>query len=610
MPTVRPFAYNTGTTISGTDQFGNIAVGVSNIDYSINPGGVKWWMGPDEDPGYVVCGTEPSGNQPNPVGGPAFVQFWRSSAKTENSFVSLTNYTFTQVFTTGLQAGEYLFSSGYWTSYPCQPSNSVAPTISGTNLIGNTLTGSTGTWSGVTSGYTYQWTSNGTNISSATGTTFTITETQAGATIAFVVTATNGCGSVSVTSSTITENSFISTWNTSNTSAGSSTSTQVTLPLESAGTYSGTIYWGDGTTSGLTYANRTRTYASAGTYVIKIAATTGNCTGFRFANTGDRLKILSVQRWGNLRLGNNGNQFNGCSNINLTSVADVLDTSGTTSFTGLFTNCTSLTSIANVNSWNVSAVTNFQECFGNTNFNSDISSWNVSNGTSFDFMFNGNTFFNQDISSWDVSKSTNFNFMFNGATSFNKNIGSWDVSKSTTFNSMFKGATSFNQNIGSWTIITSTTVNMGSMFEGATSFNQDIGSWRMYGVIDYNKMFQNATAFNNGGSSSINNWTIRPILTNYINMDNMFNGATAFDQNIGSWNIQYVDRFNSFMAGKTPSTFSSSNLDSIYNGWSTKTPVNGRSISFGTAKYTTSGASGRSTLTTTYSWTITDGGQA
>lgn len=584
MPTVRPFAYNTGTTISGTDQFGNIAVGVSNIDYSINPGGVKWWMGPDEDPGYVVCGTEPSGNQPNPVGGPAFVQFWRSSAKTENSFVSLTNYTFTQVFTTGLQAGEYLFSSGYWTSYPCQPSNSVAPTISGTNLIGNTLTGSTGTWSGVTSGYTYQWTSNGTNISSATGTTFTITETQAGATIAFVVTATNGCGSVSVTSSTITENSFISTWNTSNTSAGSSTSTQVTLPLESAGTYSGTIYWGDGTTSGLTYANRTKTYASAGTYVIKIAATSGNCTGFRFNNSGDRLKILSVQRWGNLRLGNNSGYFNGCSNMNLTGVTDALTTTNTTTFQTAFFQCSSLTGIANVNSWDMSNVTILQECFRNSNFNSDISSWNVGNSTTFQLMFNGNT-------------------------SFNQNIGSWDVSKSTNFTGMFNGATSFNQNIGSWIIITSSTVNMASMFEGATSFNQDIGSWRMYGVIDYNNMFKNATSFNNGGSSSINNWTIRPILTAFINMNNMFENATAFDQNIGSWNIQYVDRFNSFMAGKTPSTFSSSNLDSIYNGWSTKTPISGRAISFGTAKYTAAGAAGRSTLTTTYSWTITDGGQ-
>ena len=67
MATTRPFAYNTGSTIDGTTQVGNIAIGVSDQDYSQNPGGVKWWMGPDEDLGYVIAHEVPAGDQPTQI---------------------------------------------------------------------------------------------------------------------------------------------------------------------------------------------------------------------------------------------------------------------------------------------------------------------------------------------------------------------------------------------------------------------------------------------------------------------------------------------------------------------------------------------------------------
>jgi hypothetical protein len=91
-------------------------------------------------------------------------------------------------------------------------------------------------------------------------------------------------------------------------------------------------------------------------------------------------------------------------------------------------------------------------------------------------------------------------------------------------------------------------------------------------------------------------------------MDNMFNGAVAFNQDIGNWNISGVTVINNFMQGKTPLTFSTTNLDAIYDGWSTKNPKPNLSISFGTAKYTSASSAGRAVLTGTYGWTITDGG--
>ncbi len=49
MSTSRPFAYNTGSTISGTIQLGDLAIGVDQLDYTGGVGGVRWWEGPDED---------------------------------------------------------------------------------------------------------------------------------------------------------------------------------------------------------------------------------------------------------------------------------------------------------------------------------------------------------------------------------------------------------------------------------------------------------------------------------------------------------------------------------------------------------------------------------
>jgi hypothetical protein len=117
MATSRPFAYNTGSTISGTEQIGDLAIGVDDLDYDGGVGGVTWWNGPDEDLGYVICRPNVTGNQPNPVGIPAYIRFLRSKFKTEESFVNLVNIVFNQTFTTGDECKTYLNNNGFWTSW-------------------------------------------------------------------------------------------------------------------------------------------------------------------------------------------------------------------------------------------------------------------------------------------------------------------------------------------------------------------------------------------------------------------------------------------------------------------------------------------------------------
>ena len=141
MATSRPFAFNTGSTISGTEQLGDLAIGVDDIDYDGGVGGVTWWNGPDEDLGYIICRPNFTGTQPNPVGIPAYVRFLRSKLKTEESFVNLVNTVYGQSFTTGDECKTYLNNNGFWTSWiSLIPSATPTPTPTVTPTNTTTVT--------------------------------------------------------------------------------------------------------------------------------------------------------------------------------------------------------------------------------------------------------------------------------------------------------------------------------------------------------------------------------------------------------------------------------------------------------------------------------------
>ena len=162
------------------------------------------------------------------------------------------------------------------------------------------------------------------------------------------------------------------------------------------------------------------------------------------------------------------------------------------------------------------------------------------------FMFR-NTAFNQDISGWNVSSVTTMTGMFRN-TAFNQDISSWNVSNVTDMTNMFTDASSFNQDISGWDV--SSVTSMSSMLLRATSFNQDISSWNV---------------------------------SNVTNMTNMLNGS-AFNQ---------------------------TNYDLLLVAWDQLTLQNNVSFHAGTAQYSAgSPATARANIISTYTWTITDGGQA
>ena len=367
---------------------------------------------------------------------------------------------------------------------------------------------------------------------------------------------------VSFWKSVITGPSFISTWRTT------TSSETVTLPYEAAGTYSGTIDWGDGTTSNNSYTDRTHTYATAGDYVISI---TGVTTGFRFNNTGDKTKIRSIQSWGTLRLRNNGSYFSGCSNLNLSSVSDTLDLTGITSLSNMFTGCSSLTSVNNINSWSTSAITNTR------------------------FMFSGDILFNQSLS-FDTGAVNDMTAMFNGCGVLNSTITFNTISvQSMVF--MFNNCYLFNQPLS---FNTGAVIDMSYMFQQCSTFNSVLTFTSTANVEDMTAMFNVCTAFD------------QPLVWNtgaVQNMSAMFNSASAFKQNIGTWDISSVTDFSNFMAGKTPATWPTTYFDNLLCGWKLQIVQPGLTIHFGSANYTNlTGGPCRTVLQSPpKNWTINSG---
>jgi surface protein len=364
----------------------------------------------------------------------------------------------------------------------------------------------------------------------------------------------SGISSAWITGSATTLNPFRITVKTDN--AGVSASNEFRIPWVAGGTYQYDVWYNGAiihTANGATNTDNTIVFSDgAGTKNIAI---TGTLRKWSFANSGDRLKLLTISNWGTSEVFHESinSHFDGCANMDITAT-DIPDLSTCTTLASSFEGCTSLVFNSSINSWDTSNITNLLYTFLNAVlFNQPVNNWNTANvqimtGT---FAANGSNFmsFNQPLNNWDTSNVTTMQFMFQRANQFNQDISAWDVRKVTNMANMFTTATAFNQPIGAW--LTEKVTTFSAFLSGATAFNQSLAG---FDVISRT------------GRTT-------------INMQNMLNSCGM----------------------------NTANYDSTLVGWEVQAPVTGVTLGATGRTYTSAGAGGtaRASLISTYGWTIT-----
>jgi hypothetical protein len=176
-----------------------------------------------------------------------------------------------------------LQSFAYGRAFTSPPVNVSVPVISGTAQARQTLSCSTGTWTGLpTPTFTYQWQFGTTNISGATSNSYTVAGTYVGQTLRCVVTATNSSGAVSANSNataTVTANTPAApTIGTATATAYNTATVSYTAPSENGGatitTYTATSSPG----------SITGTLSTAGSGTITVTGLSGS-TNYTFTVT-------------------------------------------------------------------------------------------------------------------------------------------------------------------------------------------------------------------------------------------------------------------------------------------------------------------------------------
>lgn len=127
MATKRLFFYNPlHLSIPGCTNYGDFAVEITTAQLTQDG---EWWIGPDEDLGYVISYKQDDGQHPNAperifsTEYPCHLGFKRTDTKSEMEFIELAKKVLggNPTIANGDQAASLLFANGNWTSWGSIP---------------------------------------------------------------------------------------------------------------------------------------------------------------------------------------------------------------------------------------------------------------------------------------------------------------------------------------------------------------------------------------------------------------------------------------------------------------------------------------------------------
>ncbi|MBO7467147.1 MAG: BspA family leucine-rich repeat surface protein, partial [Bacteroidaceae bacterium] len=152
---------------------------------------------------------------------------------------------------------------------------------------------------------------------------------------------------------------------------------------------------------------------------------------------------------------------------------EYLHTDNVTTFSSMFTNCSSLTSVGDLSTWDTSNVTSMYQMFlGCSSLTElDLSKWNTSNVTNMRYMFSScRSLTELELSGWNTGNVTNTAYMFSSCSSLTElDLSKWNTANVKNMIYTFSGCSNLKTiYVGSgWstTNVTSST----SMFANCTS---------------------------------------------------------------------------------------------------------------------------------------------
>lgn len=236
----------------------------------------------------------------------------------------------------------------------------------------------------------------------------------------------------------------------------------------------------------------------------------------------------------NLKPINCDNMFTNCSSLTDLIGMDTWDMSNCTSCLGMFSETSKLTSLHGIENWVLSRCTTIKQMFGNSGITSlDVSNWGMGACTDMSIAFN----WANDLTSivgldnWDISSCTNFNTMFNHCISLVEiNLSNWN------FTNVNAG---FFSNCTSLTKITLNNIVDNSTREAGVGLRNVLNSipqpveivMNEFAMTDFSNLFQ--------GVTKIKNDIVFPSTT--TNVSNCFKDCTGITHIHSNWKTTYDD---------------------------------------------------------------------